>query len=261
MWRMFFGFCLAFGTTVQAAQIQFSNITDGDLNAITKEFSSNFMHTSVSGANTLGLFGFEVGVLGGVTSTPNLNRLVQTASPGAESVNHVANAVLFGALSIPAGFTFEASLMPTVGSSELKYSTFTTAVKWTMTETVLSELPLSLALKFHNSLTKVTGNTVVSSVPTTLKFSDFTWGLQAMASKDFIFAEPYVALGFVSATGKLSTEASSVFASGASESSSTATGMNFLLGTEFKMTIVRIGLEYGNTLGANRYSAKLSLAF
>lgn len=245
-----------------AAQIQFSNITDGDLNSVTKEFTSNFMHTSVSGANTLGsIFGFDVGIIAGMTSTPNLNRLVQTASPGSASVNNIANAVLYGALTIPAGFTFETNFVPTVGTSDLKYSVFSLAAKWTMTETVLSELPFSLALKFHNSLVKVNGNTTVSSTPTTLTFTDMIWGLTAFASKDLVFMEPYVALGYISGMGKLSTGYSSVFASGVNEASSTATGTTFMLGTEFKMTIVKMGIEYAHTLGANRYSAKLSLAF
>src|ERR1043165_9941021 len=64
---------------VHAQKIPLTNVSDDDLKKVVGDMSANFLHTSVSGAGTLGhLWGFELGVVAGQTSTPHLNEVVKT---------------------------------------------------------------------------------------------------------------------------------------------------------------------------------------
>ena len=111
------------------------------------DLSANFIHTSVSGASALGrLWGFEVGLVGGQTQTPNINRLVKTADPNSDSP-HLPMAELLGVLTVPAGITAEIGLVPKVGSSEFRFNSLSLSAKWTINEVIA--LPLSVAVKGH----------------------------------------------------------------------------------------------------------------
>jgi hypothetical protein len=253
-----------FLSSAQAAQLQFTSITSSQLQEIVKEFSANQGHTSVSGAAPLGhLYGFEVGVLGGVTQTPDIENLVHQTSPST-NVSQIPNVAILGAVTIPLGFTFETNFLPKVGSSDLKASVFSLAAKWTLTEVVIPYLPFSLALKGHYATTELDGNTTVNNVATTMKYTSNVYGLDLLASKDLVFMEPYVSVGYMSGTGKLSTGAGDIFDPSLSTSgsaSATGSGLRFMVGTEFKLALIKIGFEYQNALSTSRYLGKVSLSF
>ncbi len=75
-------FALLLAQTALADVPTLNNIDRGELDSVVKEFSANFTHTTVSPAKSLGhLWGFEVGVIAGITKTPKLNALVKEVSP------------------------------------------------------------------------------------------------------------------------------------------------------------------------------------
>ncbi len=242
------------------AFLQFNNISDDDFKSVSKEFTANFSHLSVSGANTLGsIFGFEVGLIGGITSTPDTKRIVQ--SSGGSSIGEIPNGVLYGALTIPMGVTFEANLMPSIEVAGVRSNVFSGAVKWTLTETLLPYVPLSLAAKFAYTHSSLDGDTVVNGNQTSLHFTDDATNLSLLASKDLFFVEPYVSVGLVSAHTNLKTDYGSVFINGSNSNSANIAGTAVLLGGEFKFILFKMGLEYGNILGASRYNLKLAFKF
>jgi hypothetical protein len=162
------------------------------------------------------------------------------------------------------GFSFETNFLPKVGTSDIKASTFSLAAKWTLTEVVLPYLPFAFALKAHYATTEVDGNTTVSNVATTLKYTSNIYGLDALVSEDFIFVEPYISVGYMSGSGKLSTGAGSIFDPAYSTSgsaSASASGLRFMVGAEFKAAFFKFGAEYQNALGANRYLGKVAFSF
>src|SRR5687768_15622569 len=85
----------------QAQSLKFDQIDQSDLDAITKEFTANFAHSTVSGASSLGdVFGVEVALIGGMTKTPEIDRRVKEVDANA-SVGQLANAVLAAQFSVP----------------------------------------------------------------------------------------------------------------------------------------------------------------
>src|SRR5437016_3186385 len=90
--------------------IPLQNLDEAEFKKVVGDFSTNFLHTSVSGASTLGhIFGFEIGVVGGQTKTPHIETLAHEVDPGAKA-DKIPQAALLGVLSVPLGFTVEANL-------------------------------------------------------------------------------------------------------------------------------------------------------
>jgi hypothetical protein len=261
--RKFYGLLvlIVFSLPLHAVNLPLQNLSSDDMNKVVEDMSANFLHTSVSGASTLGhLYGFEVGVVGGQTSTPHLNTVVQEADPTV-SVNKLPNAELLGVLTVPLGFTGEVGFVPSVGSSDFKYNTLSLAAKWTATEVVLSDLPFSLAGKVAYTSSTVTFDQTVQTVPINYNYTNSETAFTVLASKNFAIVEPYVGLGYATATGNLSaTGSSSVFQSGVSGNAKVSSAI-WMAGAEVKLLVVKLGAEYTSLFNTSRLSGKLSFYF
>ncbi len=252
---------LAIGSASAAAvSVPFNNLSHEDMNKIVGDMSANFLHTSVSGASSLGrIFGFEVGLKAGKANTPNLKDVVANYDPGTK-VDSLPHASLLGVLTVPLGITVEMGLVPKVGSDEFKYSTNSLAAKWTPTDTIL-DLPFSLAGKVSYSVTNLDTTETINSVVTKYNFEDKVTAFTALISKDFIIVEPYFGIGMASAKGNLSaTGATTVFQAGVSGEANRSSSL-WLVGAEVKLLIFKLGAEYANVFGASSYTGKLSFYF
>ena len=262
-WRFgtWIGFLLLSDWAV-AQSLPFQNISQGDFDNIVSEFSANSMHSSVSGASSLGkIFGFELGLTGGFTMTPEINKIIQRNDAAAKA-DRLPHATLLGAFSVPMGFTLEASFIPKMGKDEFKYGITNLALKWTMTD-ALFDWPLSVALKAVHSSNDIEIAQTISSVPTTFKYKNSSNGILALFSKDLYLVEPYVGLGFVKAAGKMDvTGSSSVFNFTSSQSASAGrSSAVYLAGVELKLLIAKLGVEYGRSFGTSTINGKAAFYF
>lgn len=243
--------------------LQFNNLSQDQLRRVVGDLSSNFHHTSVSGANTLGsIFGFEVGLLGGVSSSPEIDRVVKD-SGATDGASRIYNAALLGVLTIPFGLTGEVGFVPQIGSNDFKFQSYSGALKWTATETVLSFLPLSLAVKGHMQQSTIEFRQPVTGGQSNGRIQTDVMGLTLLASKNLMIIEPYVGVGFLRGNGDLSVAGSSTVFNFTTSSSAneTRTSGQFLLGAELKLLVIKFGLEYANQFGTDRYTGKLSFFF
>lgn len=248
---------------VQAQSLTFDNISQEELESILDEFSANFHHTSVSGASTLGrLFGFELGLVAGATKTPKIEKIVKQQDPSAKA-EALPHAHLLGVLTVPLGITAEIGIVPKVGDEDFKFSRMSAAVKWTATETLLSDLPVSLALKAHYTKVDLDMDQTLNNQPVTVGFEDSVFGLNFLVSKNLAIVEPYLGLGYLSADGEMSvTGNTSIFNfTSATSASSKESSFQYLLGAEVKLVFLKLGLEYSRQFETDRYSAKLAVYF
>ncbi|MCC7403620.1 MAG: hypothetical protein IT288_04400 [Bdellovibrionales bacterium] len=255
----------------QAEDLNFNNIDKGDLEKVIGDLSSNFAHTTVSGASALGaVFGFEFGLVGGVSSTPGIDKLVKETDPNADAAG-LPHAGLIAMFSVPFGVTVEANIIPSFGSDEFKFSNTGIGVKWTMTDAVLS-LPFSLAVKGTMTKTELDFETVINNASTgnipvnsKLNMSGTTTGLAAVISKNFLFFEPYFGLGMVSTDGDLKvTGTGTIFDTTLTTGQSAGaknSGSHLFLGAELGLLFFKLGVEYSKLIDADRYTAKLSFYF
>lgn len=256
---------ILFGVRVHAQSIQLQSISQDDFSKVVGDMSANFLHTSVSGASTLGsIFGFEIGVVGGQTSTPNLNDVVSNVPPkGSATAKTLPHGEILGVLTVPFGITGEFGLVPKVGNDSFKFNSMSIAVKWTPTETLLSDWPLSVAIK--GSYTKSTADfsQTVNNATMAYSLSDTETFIGAFVSKNLGIVEPYFGAGMVNAKADLSATGSVPlysYTSSQSDSLSRSTTA-WMVGAELKLLVVKLGAEYTSLFNTNRISGKLSFFF
>lgn len=261
----------------QAATPNFNALSQADFDAITLEFSANTNLHDVMPASSMGsIFGFELGLEGGLTRSPNTNAIVQRASPSTD-VSSIPHAGILGALTVPLGITVEASVVPAITASTGSYSQYAVAAKWTATDILLPDLPINLAIRgFYSSMQLSFSQTINNSstantpVNATLSYKGSVTGFHFMVSPKFLpIVEPYAALGFVSGNGQLDVAAASAsatifpgFPSGANTSAtSSSSSSHFILGANVKLLVFVLGAEYARAFGTDTYTGKLSLRF
>lgn len=269
--QLFILLVLTLGTVTQAQNLRFDQVTQSDFDAITREFSGNFAHSTVSGASTLGeIFGFEIALIGTYTKTPEIERFVKRVD-SSQSVANLYNAVLSGQLTVPFGLTAEASFFPAIGSDTYKFSNLALGLKWTMTQDLL-ELPLDIALKLNYTSTNLSfkqtiNNSSTGNVPveSTLNLKNGILAYGVFVSKTLAMIEPYIGFCYLSTRADLSVSGAgtifdSSFTSGQSASSS-PTGTLLTVGADLTLGFAKIGAEYASVYGTSRYLAKLGVSF
>jgi hypothetical protein len=257
-----------------AAAPHFNNISQGDFDRVTKEFSANDNLNDVMPASSLGtIFGFELGLIGGLTKTPGTNAVVQSASPGTE-VSQVPHVGLLGAVSVPFGFTGEVSFLPASTVNGVTDKQLGAALKWTFSDVLPSELPVNFAVRgFVTSSEYSFANTIQNSstfgqpVNTTATYTGTVTGIHLLASPKIPLGliEPYIGFGAVSGKGHLGVSGTTtgvLFTDSQSQSgSSSSSGSELLVGINAQLLVLVLGAEYTRSFGTDTFTGKLSFRF
>lgn len=251
---------LGAGLRAQAQGLSFNNLSDDQAKKIIREMSANFTHTSVSGAAPLGsIFGFELGLVAGVTKADEVKKLVQSVDPNTK-VDYLPHAGILGIVTVPFGVTLEASVLPEVGNDDFKFKNLGLGLKWTLNSVL--EMPVDVALKLHSMSTNLRFRQTVSSVTSTVELKDRVTGLMALVSKNFVFVEPYAGFGILSGNGDFTvTGTTAFFSSGATSYSAKESGSNMVFGVNASLFFVKLGAEFARTLGANSMNLKFAFSF
>lgn len=270
MKRILLGLAL-FTTNLYAADnFKLDNLNQSDVNKISKEFSANFVHTTVTGASSSKIFGFQLGIVGRQTSSPEIAKQVKAQS-SSTNISHIYDAGIMALVQVPFGITAELTTLPSKDLGNLSFKRTSMAVKWTMTDGLLV-LPFNLAIRGHYSTANLsftdtinnssTGNTDVNS---TIGINTKSYGLNVTASMSLFVIEPYAGLGFVSSNTDVFVNASggtTIFNfSSAQSASSTNSGLHYFAGAEVNLLLAKLGLEYSNVYGVDRLTAKLAVGF
>lgn len=271
LWVMTGGLLTIFQFQSKAADLNFDNIDESDLKKIIGDFSGNFVHTTVSGASSLGhIFGLEFGIAGGASTTPGINSLIKEQDPNANE-GALIHGGLIAQVSIPFGLTFEASLIPSTGNDELKISNTGIGLRWTMTDSIFS-LPFHLALKAHSTKTTLDFATIINNsstggipVNSKINLNTSTSGLSLVLSKSLLIFEPYIGFGVLNSSGDMAvTGAGNIFDTTVTSSqaaTSKTSGTQFFIGSELKLLILKLGVEYSKVIDVTRVTGKLALSF
>ncbi|MCM2281006.1 MAG: hypothetical protein NDI61_04080 [Bdellovibrionaceae bacterium] len=263
--------CIAMSGGRAAAAPAFTNLSQTDFDAIGKELSANTSLHNVMGASSLGsIFGFEIGVVAGVASTKEIERLVQEASPTTE-VPFIPHAGLVGAVTVPFGITAELAIVPEITAEGAKYSSFAGAVKWALSDELIPVIPFNLAVRgfmanseFKFSQTINNASTGDLPVNVNVAYDGNVTGLQLLASPKLPVFEPYIGVGYLSAKGDLSVTghaSASFFDSTAQSATTKPTSSQFLAGVNVSLLLLKLGAEYSTAFGTSTYTAKLSVGF
>jgi opacity protein-like surface antigen len=238
----------------------FDNIDQTDLENVINDFSAVFSHTTVSPASSLGkLFGVELGITGGMVATPGVESLSKEldATSDIASLPHVG---IVAAVSLPMGFTAEANFLPSFDAEDVEFKNFGIAGKWTFTD-VFPILPVDMAVKLAMTKSELSFTQDQPAPDTKVDFESDVTQLMFLVSKKFTVVEPYVGLGTASSKGKLSATANIFDFTGGTSASKKVTGSQYMLGVNFNLWILKLGLETGKIFDNSKSSAKVSFYF
>lgn len=249
----------------------FDNLSQGDWNGIVKDLSALTDHTAVSPANGLQPFGFEIGVLGGLTKTPDVQEAVDRSGASAKADEWIS-ARLLGRLTLPHSLTIEVAGLPQTSISGVSLSQWGAALQWTLTDETWVSQVIDVALKAkyaHSRLffSQVIQNTSTggAAVDSGIDLTDSVYGLNIFAGRSFGIIEPYVAIGYLHASGELSISSqagATIFAPSfttGSSATSQADSWQGVIGFDlYPAPFFTVGAEYSRAFDVDSYTAKLS---
>lgn len=248
-----------------------------DFENASKDLAAAFVHTTNSGASSLGkVFGFEVGLVFGAAESKYLKAIAKEIAddPDNEDIDNfswVPYAGLVGAFSMPYGLGVEASVIPKIDFEDDSYfKHLSGSVRWTITDifpVIGSFSPLKLTAKVSYGQTDLyykTNATSTSTETADFSISNFEYGL--VAGANLVFLEPYVGVSSVKTQSELYAETDYVspipgVIINNREFKTDLKSARYLAGLLFKFPLFRFGLEYSNLHTVDRYTAKLAFKF
>lgn len=270
--KMFFALMLALSALPAfAASIELPDtLTSKQIEDVSTEFAVNFSHTTVSAPETEGLWGLEVGIVGGKSKSPELSDLVSETGEDGDDFENLFHAGAFARAHFPFDLFVELSLLPEREISDITISNSTFGVGWNAGE--FFNLPLDIALGVNFSKSKIsyeqqinnasTGNVAVNS---DIDFDAKTRVAYLGFSKNFLFFTPYFKVGTAKMEADVEVTASgtngTIFASGDQSESASNSGGYYALGANLQLLMLRFGVEVSKTIDVGRASAKLAIAF
>ncbi len=257
--------------SVPSAKADFSvpNLDLTDFNRLVTEFSANSQYTTLTPASSLGgLWGFELGVVGGFTKAPDTLALVKRNDPNTSFKENFPHGNILARVGLPVGLTVEGLWLPKIKAQNISFNSWGAAAQWTLTDVVLEDFPLNLALKGSYARSNLTYSQNISGVPATIDFKTKLWGFTALASYKFLILEPYIGYGYISANGTLNVDASVPvtllqFLPTAANQTTTSkpTSSQFMAGMDLRFVFFSLGAEYARAFGTGSYNARVSLRF
>jgi hypothetical protein len=244
------------------ANLSLPIIDQTDLNNIASDMAGTFTHSSVSPASGLGdYFGFEFGVIGGITYTPHIYTLVNESAPN-NDVRYLPHINLLMAFSIPMGIKIEATFLPSVTDYGITLQSYSGAILWNLSDTILP-LPFELAVRIHESLALVKFDETVSGVTEGVQISSINQGIDIIASDNFGLVEPYAGIGGVKTYGEVKLSGpNSIFSfTNALSASADVLGFELLAGVNLRYKHGVFGLEIADIFNDTRALTKISAVF
>lgn len=247
------------------ADPQFTDITKKDVENVSKEFGTNFAHTVVAAPETDGLWGVEVGVVGGQTSSPKFSDVVDKSGGNGSDFKSVYHAAVMARAHFPFDLFAEVSFLPEQEISDVKIKSQSFGLGWNVG--AFLGLPVDVAVgldhstsetKFHQDGDNTATPPVVEADIKLKTTTDVYW---IGVSKSFAWVTPYAKVGKSKIDGDLKASAQ-IFNVGGKTSQAVSLDGNFLAaGLNFQLFFVKLGAEYSQLQGVQRYSGKLSFDF
>lgn len=254
-------------STAAFADIELDNLSKKDVENVTTEFAANFSHTSVNAPETNGLWGVEVGVIGGATGSPKLKDVVNDAGGDGSDFKTIYHAGLLVRAHFPLDLFAEVTVLPEREISDVTVNASSLSVGWNFGS--FFGLPLDLAVgastsshdvEFKQTINNAsTGNTPVDS---TIALDGSTRVLWVGVSKTFLFVTPYLKVGSARQESDIRVKGQgSIFNqtfTSAQKADADKTGGYLVTGANLQFAFFKLGFEWGQTMGVRRASGKIS---
>ncbi|MFA5582686.1 MAG: DUF6588 family protein [Bacteriovoracaceae bacterium] len=248
---------------------RFEDLSKKDVENVTKEFATNFTHTTASAPSTNGLWGIEFGVVAATMGSPKLKDIVNASGGDGKEFDTLYAGGGFLRVHVPFELFFESSILPSTKISDVEVDNFTFGVGWNAGS--FFNLPFDLAFGYdvangetsfsqevEDAITSVTGTSKIKLESRTQK----AW---VGVSKKLLVFTPYAKFGVINMDSELSATANvnfDIFNYSTSQKESVKeSGTYWAAGLQMDLSVLSIGVEAMSALGNNRYAAKFAFSF
>ena len=245
-------------TSAFAAGPQFSNLSKSDVENVAKEFSANFAHTGVSAPETDGLWGIEVGVVGGKTGSPDLKDVVNASGGDGNAVSSLYHAGAMARVHLPGDIFAELNVLPEKEISNITVKNTSYELGWNAGGFFNLPLDIAFGVNMANSEMSFKQTTPVTSDTSLKSKTRIMW---VGISKSLFFITPYVKAGTVSADSDLNATGTILSYTASQKESVTNSGAYLALGANLQLAFLKLGFEASQLMSVKRASAKISFDF
>ncbi|MFY7994454.1 MAG: hypothetical protein ACOVP4_14245 [Bacteriovoracaceae bacterium] len=264
-------FLLLISSQAFAADINLDNISKSDLENVSNELGANFSHTAVSAPETNGLWGIEVGVVGGKTRSEELEKVIDRNGGDGDDFKNLPHGGLMARAHFPLDLFLEATMIPTVKASDAELKSSTLGFGWNAGG--FFGLPLDLAVGINASSSEFSYDQVINNSTTSgldvnsnITFKNKTQSLWVGVSKEFLgMLTPYAKFGTFKSESDIDVDAAgggTIFAFSSSQKENVETsGGYFAAGLNFQLALFKIGAEMARANKVSSLTGKLSLDF
>jgi len=230
-----------------------TSIDQTKLEGILSDFSSNMIHSTATGASSLGtVLGFEFGAVASSIEAPNLKNI----DP---QTDKLANASLYANISIPIGIGAEMMLTP-IKVDGLEYTYRSVAFYWSFGSVI--GLPFDMKIKGAKTTAEMKYTDANTSTEVVYDHSGTTTTLSI--SKSFLAFEPYLGVGRVSGDNKFKANAalfSNTTVQAAAEAGIERNDTFFFAGLDVNLLLIRLGVEYSNPFDNKKMAFRVAFGF
>jgi hypothetical protein len=253
-------FAVLFLVGINAGAVGFSNLTQTELQGIAKEVGAGFLHSSLTPASKSD-HDFQVGIISSGASSDTLKSLIGRYDSNS-NFNTIPRASLLGAMKLGSQFSIELLVLPPLTVTEIKFDSQSIGLKWFGSEVFPASFDWSV--RSFVGRTGISWSQTISSVNTSMTYSQLYWGVIAEASKKFGYFEPYLNLGLAFNHGEMTSAGASIFSSAyttSSKSSESVTGLIFASGVSAEFSLVNFAIEFGSAYQTFNSAIKASVLF
>lgn len=252
-----------------------NNLSQSEVDGVSRDFTALLSHTTVSPAS--GLMkkkGFEIGLIAGTSSIPNIQRGLAARAPGEVTPSKMPNAGLVGLFAFAKNLTLEVKIIPEISSETMYLGSQSAALKFTFHDWFedpawVTALRLQLTNAYIKNQQKITESVTGTEVDGQTKFTSLSYGAAMLLGyrkvlDETFLLEPFIGGGVIRSTSKYEIFAdvpTQMFSAGGNAMTSTGTGLMFMLGCQVHAFYSKFGIEYSRVYDSDRMTFKLSFGY
>lgn len=216
--------------------------------------SSALMARTVEPPSEPGRFGFGLGVVASAVSTAQIASLL-----GAAPLPVLPFGNLYVTLYAPLGITLDVAGLPPLTLASTRFFNIGGNLRWTVSRIIGDWFPVNLAANLSFTSSTLNYSQVLNSVNINVSAASTQFGLDAVVSKQFLFFEPYLALGVTNQSTTIGYTGSQPLFAFTTSTSIPVSNLSFHArgGFQMKFVVFVVGGEYEYAYGNHGGAAKI----
>lgn len=235
------------------------NLNAGQIQSVLKDFATATFPAHATAAGSYGtIFGFEVGLIGGIADSPGIASLSTS-----EKVDSLPKAAFLAAATAPFGLGAELAILP-VKVGDFEYDYYSLGLRWTFTD-LIKVVPFDIKFRIQYTDSSISYKQTISGVDTVATYDGKTTAYSLTFGKRILIVEPYAGFGVINGKHSLkATGSATFFDSTVTDSQREKQKLDdtyYFVGADVHLLIFTVGAEMTKVYDNTIVMGKLALGF